>query len=276
MSLDAVRCAECGGSVHFAAGQAHPRCLFCGHDQLLPVRLPEDVEPPAGFLPFEVDEEGARARFRKWASGSFWYPSDLRHARLRLDPLLLPAWSWSGRLETCWAGLVAAPTRAGRRPVTGVEQRRFEGVLIPASQALSRAELDAISPFHGGELRPLAEAGLPWETGSLTRTAARQGAVEGMEALHAAAIAEAHRLTQPRTASVADELEGGPLLLPVWIGAYRRGDAVYRVVINGQTGRLAGRAPISWVKVGLVGAAAMLALFLMVLCLGGGTWIAAR
>lgn len=277
MTLDAVRCAECGGAVHLAAGRPHPRCLFCGHDQLVPFELPEGVEPPAGWLVFEVDEAAARSAFRAWASSSFWYPDDLRHARLRLEALLVPAWSWSGRLETCWAGLVPAATRAGRRPETGVEERRFEGVLIPSSQALTRAELDSISPFHGGELKPLESAELPWETGSLTRSAARQGAIDGMEALHAEALRAAHAgVTDLRLSVVAHELRGGPLLLPVWIGAYRRGDALFRVVVNGQTGRLTGKAPISWVKVGLA-ALGVLAFFVaLVVCAGAGAFLAER
>ena len=47
------------------------------------------------------------------------------------------------------------------------------------------------------------------------------------------------------------EMEGRPLLLPVFIGAFRRGEKIYRVVINGQTASLAGTAPLSWIKIGL-------------------------
>lgn len=35
----------------------------------------------------------------------------------------------------------------------------------------------------------------------------------------------------------------------MWIGAYRLREKLYRVVLNGQTGTLTGKAPISWVKV---------------------------
>jgi hypothetical protein len=39
------------------------------------------------------------------------------------------------------------------------------------------------------------------------------------------------------------------LLLPVWVAAYKYGDKIYQVLINGQTGKIGGEKPISWIKV---------------------------
>jgi hypothetical protein len=54
------------------------------------------------------------------------------------------------------------------------------------------------------------------------------------------------------------------VLLPVWIGTYRYGDRLYRVLVNGQTGAVAGDKPTDPVKVWLVVAAVVIVL----LCLG--------
>jgi hypothetical protein len=59
---------------------------------------------------------------------------------------------------------------------------------------------------------------------------------------------------------------GRPVLLPVWIGAYRRGDRLFRVVINGQTGAFSGTAPISLIKV-FMAIAAGLGLLTLVIAL---------
>lgn len=276
MSLAAVRCETCGGAVAFDAARPQPECLFCGAARLVEVPLPEGVEPPEGWLAFTVDEAAARAAFRAWASSSFWYPNDLRHATLDLHALLVPAWSWSGRVETHWAALVPASTRSGKRPLTGVEERDCTGVLIPSSQALSRSELDGLSPFAEGEVAPLDTATLPHEIGSLTRTAARQRALAGMEALHGREIQARVDALEIRTAAVGHGLRGRPLLLPVWIGAYRRKDKVFRVVINGQSGRLVGAAPISWVKVAAVVALVGVVVMALAICLGLGGFAASR
>ena len=42
------------------------------------------------------------------------------------------------------------------------------------------------------------------------------------------------------------------MLLPVWILAYRYKNNVNRVLINGQTGKIAGTAPFSYVKLTFV------------------------
>jgi hypothetical protein len=61
-------------------------------------------------------------------------------------------------------------------------------------------------------------------------------------------------------------LSSEPVLLPVWIMAYRYKDAVYRFLINGQTGRATGHAPFSWAKLALV--VAIVAIVALVIFLG--------
>ncbi|MBM4365667.1 MAG: hypothetical protein FJ102_05590 [Deltaproteobacteria bacterium] len=264
--LIAVRCEACGGAVAWTAGKPAPACVFCGATALDTFTPPEGVEPPGGFLDFVVDEKAARQLFRKRASDSIWYPSDLRHARLELKAVLVPAWTWSARLETHYTAVVPGRTRSGKRPVAGTDEWPVEGVLVPSSPTLSRQELKEISPFEASELRPLAEAALPHELGSLTRTAARAQGEDGMGRAHQARLRASLSASQVETATIFHDLVGGPLLLPVWIGAYRRGEALHRVVVNGQTGAITGSFPYSWWKILL---AVALVLGLILLCTGG-------
>jgi hypothetical protein len=39
------------------------------------------------------------------------------------------------------------------------------------------------------------------------------------------------------------------VLLPVWVASYRYHNKTFRFMINGQTGRVEGEKPISWIKV---------------------------
>jgi hypothetical protein len=55
------------------------------------------------------------------------------------------------------------------------------------------------------------------------------------------------------------------MLLPVWIMAYRYQDDVFRFLINGQTGRATGKAPVSWRKI--VAAISIAAVVLLVILL---------
>jgi hypothetical protein len=69
-----------------------------------------------------------------------------------------------------------------------------------------------------------------------------------------------------------DGLTSEPVLLPVWIMAYRYQDRVYRFLVNGSSGKATGTAPNDWKKMVLVGAAVVLGilllLFLFAACAG--------
>ena len=49
-----------------------------------------------------------------------------------------------------------------------------------------------------------------------------------------------------------DGLTSEPVLVPVWIMAYRYQDRVYRFLLNGQTGKATGTAPSDWKKAALI------------------------
>jgi hypothetical protein len=60
------------------------------------------------------------------------------------------------------------------------------------------------------------------------------------------------------------------VLLPIWIGNYHYRGRAFRVVVNGQTGRVAGDKPLDTLKVALL---ALLALAAVVVIAGIGVWV---
>ena len=58
------------------------------------------------------------------------------------------------------------------------------------------------------------------------------------------------------------------VLLPVWVATYRQGDLVLRLLVNGQTGKVVGRVPVSKAKV----AGLVLALLLVVGLIAALVW----
>ncbi len=275
--LVAIHCAACGGTVRLAPGQSVPTCMFCGADaaDLAPAEPPEGIEEPEGALPFVVDEAKAKESFVAFAKSSWWYPNDLAGARVEIRALRVPAWAWSGTIETHWTGLVSASTRSGKRPEAGAETVTLPQVLVPSSSAIRRGELASIGAFDESTLQGLE--GLPalaTEVSELTRSVARKQAHAAMCARHEAKLRAEHGLVKIKASSLVTELEGRPVLLPVWIGAYRYGKRSFRILVHGQTGKLVGSAPTSpWkvLLVVLVSLAVLGAIGLAFLaCMGGG------
>ena len=154
-------------------------------------------------------------------------------------------------METHWAALVSAATRSGKRPISGQDSAPFSGVLIPSSSALSRKELSEISPFGMEAARDLLEdtPEEPYEIGGVSRMGSQAAAVETMKNLHLSILRQQVGALEICGSMLDHDMVGRPVLLPVFIGAFRRNDNQYRIIINGQTGAISGDAPLSWVKI---------------------------
>jgi len=253
MSLQAVQCEDCGGSVAFPENKTLPECPFCGSTKQIPKPIDRQVRPPENWIPFITTAGEADASFRVFAKSSFWYPKDIRHANLELKQILLPAWLWSGTVESHYNGLTRAASRSGYRPVSGEDTLRFSQIWVPASKALTLHELNAIAPFPKDNAQPLdSTPSLPYELGELTERIALKHAKQAMSDAHHAHIASAISLRQLRTSALHHQMEGSPGLVPIYIGVYRRKEKYYRVVINGATGKLEGDAPLDWIKISMV------------------------
>ena len=50
------------------------------------------------------------------------------------------------------------------------------------------------------------------------------------------------------------------VLLPVWLVSYTYGTKNYQVAVNGQTGKITGEYPLSWIKIAIVTILALIAL----------------
>ncbi len=106
---------------------------------------------------------------------------------------------------------------------------------------------------------------------SVVRKYARPLARQGMEELERAACQSQYVPGNARNVHVNIRIEGltsEPVLLPVWIMAYRYGEELFRFLVNGQSGRATGRAPLSWRKIGSaigIGVAAVVAIVVIVL-----------
>ncbi len=257
-----IQCDACGGSVVFDAGREAARCLFCGSVLL---RADEGAEVPApdAMLPFALPREQADVRFRSWARSSWWYAEPLRRLSIELQAVMLPVWRFDAALETHWAGLVSARTRSGARPRAGVEHAELS-TLVPASLGLHEEELRALQPFREGEATRF-DPGLPHEVPALSERAAAEVARDLMLVEHRARIIKTHRLKRCQCSAATRIREARLLMVPIYIGSFRYRDKPWRFVINAQTGRVTGRAPLDRGKIVMAALAVLAAVGLYLL-----------
>lgn len=258
------------------------RCPFCGSEQL--EKQPDAKEiAPDGVVPFVVTREEAIAKMRDWLGKGFWRPGDLatEAAVVKMTPVYVPYWVFQADTDTYWtADTNQTPpgARADWYPVSGQHQGQYAGLLVGASGALTGAETGALCPFDLSGAVPPEKVDLQniiFERFNVPRKYARPLASQGLEALESQACEEfvPGKCRNLNVNVRITNLASRPMLLPVWIMAYRYRENLFRFLANGQTGRSTGQAPLSYQRIGVAIAVAVIAILLILLWLfavGGG------
>lgn len=272
-----VTCGECGAVVELPDGVAATRCSFCDSPQVAPVDARQDHLQPESLVPFSVGREPSLAAFKGWLAKRWFNPSDLtaKASVSELRGVYVPYWSFSTEVTSRWtadAGYHYHETETftdgqGQRQERSVQRTRWE----PASGWRSDRHDDHLVcaskglPEHLGRFAAdfdLAAGLAAFSTDYLQGFAAETYAVE----LHAAWTRAQRELESVQESRCRQDVPGDTqrdlrcnhrfadtrfkhVLLPVWIAAFRYQDKVYRFLVNGQTGRVAGDAPRSWLKI---------------------------
>ncbi len=252
------QCEGCGASMSYDARAQTLRCPFCGSVELKP-QADKKTLSPQRVVPFRLGQKEAVEAMRAWLGRGFFRPSNLAADAIvvQTEPVYVPYWVFQANTHTYWtadSSRTPPGARAKWYPMTGEHRGSYQNLLVGASSVLTPMETEGLCPFY-------LEAGVPpeqldldnaiYEQFSVPRKYARPLAVGGIEALEQ----QACRKYVPGSARnlkvnvLIEALSSYPVLLPVWIMAYRFQDRVFRILVNGQTGRVTGSAPISWAKV---------------------------
>ncbi len=269
-------CSGCGAAMSFDAKAGSLRCPFCGSLNMVRKKDAKILAPHA-VVPFQVERSEAVTAMRRWLGHGFFRPGDLsqRAAVVEMTPVYVPYWIFNAQTHTYWtadSSNTPPHARGDWYPLSGEHRGSHSGLLIGASGALTRAETSEICPFDQSTAVPpdrLDLDGVTVEQFSVPRKYARPPARQGLEQLDAEACARSYVPGRARNVHAnvrIEELAGEPVLLPVWIMAYRYRGRLFRFLVNGQTGRSTGRAPVSFKKIFLLVAIVLAAaLFLLLL-----------
>lgn len=276
-TTDNFRCEGCGASMSYDASAKTLRCPFCGSERLAK-QTDRTVLAPERVVAFSVSRDRAEAELQRWLGKGFWRPNDLqaKAALVVMTPVYLPYWVFCAKTFTYWTAdtdRVPIGASGNWRPLFGEHRGEYAGLLVGGSSVLTPTETAAIAPFDLANALPPESIdldNLTVEQFAVARKYARPLARVGLEALEQVACT-ALVPGRSRNVKVNVRIEGlasEPVLLPAWIMAYRYGDRVFRFLLNGQTGRAAGQAPVSKFKI--VAVIAVAATILAIVLLVGG------
>ena len=158
--------------------------------------------------------------------------------------------------------------------MSGQNQTNYSGLLVGASSVLTPAETNAICPYELSAAVGPDEIDLEnvvYEQFRVPRKYARPLAHAGLEEQERQACRQyvPGNCRNLRVNLRVEGLTGEPVLLPVWIMAYRYRDQVHRFLVNGQTGKCTGTAPTSYAKIAGVTVGIVIAVIVaIIVCTG--------
>ncbi|MEW6074301.1 MAG: hypothetical protein AB1726_17115 [Planctomycetota bacterium] len=297
----AIDCRTCGAGIVVPPDLRTAECPYCGSPAVVARPPAPDRPAPAFVLGFVVDRERAVRIAQRWlrTRGAFAPSALKRAAPTQVRGVYVPAYLYGAAVCSDFAAEIGEDytetetytttdaqgrtvrrtrtvTKTEWRPLAGRHERWLADVIVTASRGVTNAELEEVEPFDLRALRrytPAALAGWIAEEPSRTREECRRLAHEECLAAIggelAAFLPGDHHRELSFQATVADEI-ADLVLLPLWIFAvrYAPGAPPVRLLINGQTGEAAGRAPRSPLKIaGAAGIALVLAGLLALLVL---------
>ena len=288
-----ISCRSCGALTLVEPLHRTARCPYCDSPAVIDRPASPDRPDPVFALGFVVDRAAATQRLQRWLARRRWAPSSLRTATAeQVRGLYVPAYLYSAVADSAYRATIGEDyweteydaRKKRTRRVRKTELHSLQGthscyvadIVVTASRGIPNPELEAVEPF---DLRALRRYGPELVAGwiseeptmgrdeciGLARTEAR-GLVRRLleRFMPGDSFRDLESATQLRSESA--ELT----LLPVWVFAVRhRSDRPpVRILVNGQTGAVSGRTPVSWVKVALAAGTATALAGIILLILG--------
>jgi len=272
-------CESCGAVVAVAPDTLTDTCAFCGSNRVLARDAAGDVLRPTALLPFAVDQERCQKLAAEWLGQGWMHPAELRdvHKLRGLTGVYLPYWTFDAHIRADWKAEVGTK-RTKRYYENGEWKTRtvidwdwrsgrirlpVDDHLVPGTGHVSRVILSKVLPFNLNELTEYDPGYLAgWQTKTYDvqlqeawRLAKREMRGRAKNACYDD-TGSSHVRNMRMTADFADE-QWRHILLPVYLASYPFQKRTFQVMVNGQTGKVAGQKPVAWLKIWLVIAAAL-------------------
>lgn len=268
-------CQNCGAKFIVESDRPTVNCGFCGSRNVNLEAYKHQYIQPVGIIPFYVSREEAEKKFKHWVGRGWFHPSKLKRLAHpdTFHGIYIPFWTYDAQTESDWRGDAGyyyyeehQVMRNGKMETQRVQKVRwqhrsghlshfFDDLLVVASGGIDKKLLRKIMPYRLEELvnfDPKLTVG--WES-EIYELEVDQGYTEADQQMDA-------RIRQMCSAQLGGDTQRNlrisshksnqtfkHIILPIWICTYAYGNKQYHFLINGQSGKVNGQKPLSWVKI---------------------------
>jgi ribosomal protein S27E len=259
-----VQCKQCGAVTIYDALETAAVCPFCGSTNVMPAATDSTIAP-GGVCVFAITKEQAGENFKKWLKRKWFAP---RKAKKSASPeafkgIYLPYWTFDAQTTSNFTARAGYDSKGNNKSntttnwkhVSGIYQELFDDVTVMASKRHEGTGVKGCEPFDFSKLipyTPQAVAGFAAERysvglkegwGKAQQTI--QSRLKGNIAKYVKKHWHADRSDSVKFSTMYNNITYKYLLVPTWISSFKYKDKTYQFVVNGQTGKMSGKAPLS-------------------------------
>lgn len=280
-----VVCDFCGGKTIYDYLKLSEKCPYCGSNQVTQVKSVETIAP-GGVCPFLIEEYKAQKSFKAWIKKRWLCPREAKlNTKLKgMTGIYLPFWTFDTATASPFTATVTKSNKNENNPksyyfgssiieilfglglfasentvtVSGIHRQFFNDILIPASENHDSSILKRLEPYDTDNSLPYSPeflSGFPAEQYSLGLDEAWETAQQSCTGKLSKSIKirvnnenYTHSARNVKFKTAFYDVTFKYLLLPVWISSYVYKGEIYQFMVNGCTGKTAGKFPVSKIR----------------------------
>lgn len=286
------QCESCGAVVITDKDTTATSCSFCGSPVVLADRLSGELAP-AQVIPFTISKEQAMEAFQKWCRNGRLTPKGFMTAdRIKsVTGIYVPFWMYDldNDIEVKATGIKIRKYTRGDYRYTETHyydvyrslEARYVKVPVDASEKMDDELMDKLEPYNYRELKAFKT---PYLAGYLAEKynytdeqlfGRVKNKIESFLHTYISSTISGYTSVKYHQRDIRTKpVNSAYVLLPVWMVYYDFDKKEHTFAMNGQTGKIVGKPPVSYKKVALwfsgISASVYAVFLLLTLLLGGG------
>ena len=284
--MKAYSCPSCGAELLCDESTAATSCPYCGNPTVVPGQFAGQLKPDF-IIPFKYSKEDAVKALKEHCAGKIFLPKSFTNENhiQKIQGIYVPFWMYDGEASGSvrFHATTVHKYTSGDYEITETSHydvRRagsiaFEKIPVDASSKMPDDYMDSIEPYDYTELKPFSTAYLPGFLADKYDVSVEDSRERADKRCAGSLVSALERTVSGYTScnetSRDIHLKRGKVhyaLLPVWILNTRWEGKDFLFAMNGQTGKLVGKLPVSTKRVvGLFAAIAALLIAISVTAL---------
>lgn len=285
-----VVCKSCAAVSVYDALQISDVCPYCGSNQVTEEKGTNTLAP-TGVCPFAITDKEAGSNFHKWLKGKLFCPKAAKESAKpgSFKGVYLPYWTFDTDTQALYSAQfgrdrVERDPKGNTRtvidwfPARGTHRRSFDDHAVLGTERYDGRTLHMIEPFdtaNSKSYKPEYVAGFISERYSVGLENAWERAKQDIYSILEDEVSSDIRVKNAAshvrnlTMSIDHEnIKYKYLLLPIWLSSFIYKQKVFQFMVNGQTGKVGGHAPVSPIRVAIA-VAIFAGIILLILKLSG-------